>query len=101
MKKRTTYAGLINESFVDKEVTLKGWVQKRRDLGGVIFIDLRDREGFCQVVFNAQYIPEQMDEADHLRSEYVVEVTGTLKRRADEQVNPKIPTGEFELLATE
>lgn len=100
MKKRTTYAGLINESFVDKEVTLKGWVQKRRDLGGVIFIDLRDREGFCQVVFNAQYIPEQMDEADHLRSEYVVEVTGTLKRRADEQVNPKIPTGEFELLAT-
>ncbi|MBZ6526206.1 aspartate--tRNA ligase [Aerococcaceae bacterium DSM 111021] len=101
MKKRTTYAGLINESFVDQEVTLKGWVQKRRDLGGVIFIDIRDREGFCQVVFNAQYIPEQMDEADHLRSEFVVEVTGTLKRRADEQVNPKIPTGEFELLATE
>lgn len=101
MKKRTTYAGLINESFVDQEVTLKGWVQKRRDLGGVIFIDLRDREGFCQVVFNAQYIPNQMDEADHLRSEYVVEVTGTLKRRDPEQVNPKIPTGEFELLATE
>lgn len=101
MKKRTTYAGLINESFVDQEVTLKGWVQKRRDLGGVIFIDLRDREGFCQVVFNAQYIPEQMEEADHLRSEYVVEVTGTLKRRAADQVNPKIPTGGFELLATE
>lgn len=101
MNKRTIYAGRVNESLVDKEITLKGWVQKRRDLGGVIFIDLRDREGFTQVVFNAQNIPNQMDEADHLRSEYVVEVTGTLKRRAPEQVNPKIPTGEFELMATE
>ncbi|XJS11506.1 aspartate--tRNA ligase [Aerococcaceae bacterium WGS1372] len=101
MKKRTIYSGLVNESLVNEEITLKGWVQKRRDLGGVIFLDLRDREGFTQVVFNAQYIPEQMEEADHLRSEYVVEVTGTLQRRAPEQVNPKIPTGEFELMAKE
>lgn len=101
MRKRTIYSGLVNESLVNQEITLKGWVQKRRDLGGVIFIDLRDREGFTQVVFNAQHIPNQMDEADYLRSEYVVEVTGTLQRRAPEQVNPKIATGEFELMAKE
>ncbi|MBG9983207.1 aspartate--tRNA ligase [Aerococcaceae bacterium DSM 111020] len=100
MSERTIYAGLVNEELVGQEITLKGWVQKRRDLGGVIFIDLRDREGFCQVVFNRQYIPEQMEEADHLRSEYVIEVTGTLEKRDPESVNPKIPTGEVELVAT-
>lgn len=97
--KRTTYCGLINENLVDQTITLKGWVQRRRDLGGVIFIDLRDREGICQVVFNAENIPEQMDEADHLRSEYVIEVTGTLKKRTPDQVNPNIKTGEYELFA--
>ena len=100
MTKRTTYAGLVSEELVGQEVTLKGWVQKRRDLGGVIFIDLRDREGFCQVVFNRQNIEAQMDEADHLRSEYVIEVTGTLQKRDPESVNPKIPTGDVELMAT-
>ncbi len=100
MSKRTTYAGLVNEELVGQEITLKGWVQKRRDLGGVIFIDLRDREGFCQVVFNRQHIPEQMEEADHLRSEYVIKVTGILEQRDPESVNPKIPTGEVELVAT-
>ncbi|MBK0347202.1 aspartate--tRNA ligase [Aerococcaceae bacterium zg-ZJ1578] len=99
--KRTVYAGLVNDSLVGQEITLKGWVQKRRDLGGVIFIDLRDREGFCQVVFNAEYLtPEAMDTADHLRSEYVVEVTGVLNRRVQEQINPNIPTGHFELMAS-
>lgn len=101
MSNRTVYAGRVNEEFVDKVITLKGWVQKRRDLGGVIFIDLRDREGICQVVFNAQFIPNQMEEADHLRSEYVIEVTGELKRRDPEQINPKVKTGQFELVATE
>lgn len=100
MTKRTVYAGLVEEKYVGEEITLKGWVQKRRDLGGVIFIDLRDREGICQVVFNRQFIPKQMDEADHLRSEYVIEVTGVLNRRAPEQVNPKVTTGAFELMAT-
>lgn len=100
MSKRTTYAGLVDETLVGQEITLKGWVQKRRDLGGVIFIDLRDREGFCQVVFNRQNIEAQMDEADSLRSEYVVEVTGILQKRDPESVNPKIATGEVELMAT-
>lgn len=101
MTQRTVYNGLVSEEYVGQEITLKGWVQKRRDLGGVIFIDLRDREGFCQVVFDRQYIPDQMDEADHLRSEYVVEVTGKLRHRAEESINPKIPTGHFELVAHE
>ncbi|HFI0464457.1 TPA: aspartate--tRNA ligase [Streptococcus suis] len=100
MTQRTTYAGLVNEQYVGQTFTLKGWVQRRRDLGGVIFIDLRDREGFCQVVFNAQYLnPDQMQAADKLRSEYVVEVTGTLNRRVQAQINPNIPTGHFELMA--
>ncbi|WP_282919687.1 aspartate--tRNA ligase [Ignavigranum ruoffiae] len=99
MAKRTTYCGLVDEKWVGQEITLKGWVQKRRDLGGVIFIDLRDREGFCQVVFDKQYIPDQMDEADHLRSEFVIEVTGQLVHRSADQINPKIPTGKFELNA--
>lgn len=99
MDNRTTYCGLVSESMVDQEVTLKGWVQKRRDLGGVIFVDIRDREGFCQVVFNRQNIPNQMEEADRLRSEYVIEVTGMLRHRSPDQVNPKIETGSFELVA--
>lgn len=101
MKKRTTYAGLVGEEHVGETITLKGWVQKRRDLGGVIFTDLRDREGFTQVVFDRQYIPNQMDVADSLRSEYVVEVTGTLRHRAEDQINPKIKTGCYELVAEE
>lgn len=102
MKKRTIYAGLVSKELVGETITLKGWVQRRRDLGGVIFIDLRDREGFCQVVFNAENLSnEQMALADHLRTEYVVEVTGVLNERVDNQINPNIPTGHFELMATE
>ncbi len=102
MKKRTVYCGAVNESLVGKEVTLKGWVQKRRDLGGVIFVDLRDREGFCQIVFNAENLSrEDFNTADRLRSEYVIEITGTLDHRAADQVNPKIPTGKYEVYATE
>lgn len=101
MKQRTTYAGLVSEEHIGQRITLKGWVQKRRDLGGIIFIDLRDREGFAQVVFDRQYIPDQMDLADSLRNEYVVEVTGTLRHRAGDQINPKIKTGRYELMAEE
>lgn len=100
MTQRTVYAGKVNNALVNEKIVLKGWVQKRRDLGGVIFIDLRDREGFCQVVFNAENLTvEEMHQADRLRNEYVVEVSGTLQHRAPEQINPKIPTGEFELMA--
>ncbi|MGO4927692.1 aspartate--tRNA ligase [Fundicoccus sp. Sow4_D5] len=101
-KQRTVYCGLIEPSLVGQTITLKGWVQKRRDLGGVIFADLRDREGFCQVVFNAEYLSsDEMETADKLRSEYVIEVTGTLKEREATQINPKIPTGHYELFAEE
>ncbi|AXY25928.1 aspartate--tRNA ligase [Suicoccus acidiformans] len=100
MAKRTVYCGLIGEELVGQEIVLKGWVQRRRDLGGVIFIDLRDREGIAQVVFNAENLPaEQMEAADHLRSEFVVEVKGELVLRDEDQVNPKIPTGRYELMA--
>ncbi|MRJ46438.1 aspartate--tRNA ligase [Fundicoccus ignavus] len=99
-KQRTVYCGLVNDELVGQTITLKGWVQKRRDLGGVIFADVRDREGFCQVVFNAENLSaEEMEMADKLRSEYVVEVTGVLNERDGAQINPKIPTGRFELFA--
>lgn len=97
MAKRTTYCGLVNESYLDQKVTLKGWVQKRRDLGGLIFVDLRDREGECQVVFNNEYM--DITSAEQLRSEFVIEVTGILKERGADQMNPKQATGKYELVA--
>ncbi|MBG9980138.1 aspartate--tRNA ligase [Facklamia lactis] len=100
MAKRTVYCGLVNEELVGQQVTLKGWVQKRRDLGGVIFVDLRDREGICQVVFNAANLSsEDFHTADRLRSEYVIEITGKLDFRAEDQINPNIKTGKYEVYA--
>lgn len=100
MAKRTIYCGLVSEAQVDQTVTLKGWVQKRRDLGGVIFIDLRDREGIVQVVFNPEKDREAWEIADKCRSEFVIEVTGIVEHRAPEAVNPKMATGAFEIMAT-
>ncbi|MDH6365094.1 aspartyl-tRNA synthetase [Enterococcus sp. PF1-24] len=99
MAKRTTYCGLVAADLLEKEVTLKGWVQKRRDLGGVIFIDLRDREGIVQVVFNPELSKEAWEIADKCRSEYVIEITGKVIRRDAEAINPKMVTGEFEVMA--
>lgn len=101
MTKRTAYCGLVSSDQLDKIVTLKGWVQKRRDLGGVIFIDLRDREGIVQVVFNPKNSREAWETADKCRSEYVIEITGEVVHRDEEAVNPKMVTGEFEVMATE
>lgn len=101
MTKRTTYCGLISEERLGKIVTLKGWVQKRRDLGGVIFIDLRDREGIVQVVFNPKNSREAWAIADKCRSEYVIEITGEVIHRDDEAINPKMVTGKYEVMATE
>ena len=84
-----------------KEVTLKGWVQKRRDLGGVIFIDMRDREGIVQVVFNQENLGDNFPVAEKLRSEYVIEVHGTVVARAEGEVNPKLKNGDVEVMATE
>ncbi|HLR19787.1 MAG TPA: aspartate--tRNA ligase [Staphylococcus sp.] len=97
MSKRSTYCGLITESLLDQEVTLKGWVHNRRDLGGLIFVDLRDREGYVQIVFNPDFSAEALQVAETVRSEYVVEVKGLVKKRDPQTVNPKIETGQVEV----
>ncbi|KAA9301841.1 MULTISPECIES: aspartate--tRNA ligase [Aerococcus] len=96
--KRTTYCGNVSKDLVGQTVTLKGWVQKRRDLGGVIFVDLRDREGFVQVVFNVENLGDHFDQAEKLRSEYVIEVTGEVINRDADMVNPKIKNGDIEVM---
>ncbi|WP_086444866.1 aspartate--tRNA ligase [Candidatus Enterococcus lemimoniae] len=101
MAKRTVYCGEVSADLVGQVITLKGWVQKRRDLGGVIFIDLRDREGIAQVVFNPAHSKEAWEIADKCRSEYVIEITGELTYRDKEAINPKMKTGEFEVMATD
>ncbi|RAP27085.1 Aspartyl-tRNA synthetase [Brevibacillus laterosporus] len=98
---RSVYCGEVTKEHVEQEIILNGWVQKRRDLGGVIFIDLRDRTGICQVVFNPEVNKEAWEKADRVRSEYVLSVKGKLVHRGPEAVNPKIKTGEYEMLATE
>lgn len=100
MSKRTTYCGLVTEAFLGQEITLKGWVNNRRDLGGLIFVDLRDREGIVQVVFNPAFSEEALKIAETVRSEYVVEVQGTVTKRDPETVNPKIKTGQIEVQVT-
>ena len=101
MATRTLYCGQVSNETIGQTVTLKGWVQKRRDLGGVIFIDLRDREGFVQVVFNPEVSKEAWAIADKCRSEYVIEVTGEVIARAPEAVNPKIVTGGVEVMISD
>ena len=101
MAKRTVYCGRVSEEHLGQKVTLKGWVQKRRDLGGVIFIDLRDREGIVQVVFNPELSKEAWEIADTCRSEYVLEVTGEVINRAPEAINPKMVTGKYEIMIDE
>ncbi|HDJ2887612.1 TPA: aspartate--tRNA ligase [Staphylococcus aureus] len=100
MSKRTTYCGLVTKAFLGQEITLKGWVNNRRDLGGLIFVDLRDREGIVQVVFNPAFSEEALKIAETVRSEYVVEVQGTVTKRDPETVNPKIKTGQVEVQVT-
>ena len=98
MAKRTVYNGRVTKEYLGQKVTLKGWVQKRRDLGGVIFIDLRDREGLVQVVFNPELSKEAWEVADTCRSEYVIEVYGEVIERVPEAINPKMKTGEVEVM---
>ena len=96
---RTDYCGNIDSSYIGQEVTLCGWVNKRRDLGGVIFIDLRDREGIVQVVFDPD-LPDVLDIANTLRSEFCVKLTGKVRGRPEGQVNKDMRTGEIEILGT-
>jgi aspartyl-tRNA synthetase len=99
--KRTDYCGDLKKEDVDREVTLLGWVQRRRDLGGLIFVELRDRQGMVQVVFNPEVSPEAHEKAQFLRSEYVVGIKGTVVKRPEGTVNPKLNTGEIEVIAKE
>lgn len=101
MDNRTTYCGLVTESYIGQEIILKGWVQKRRDLGGLIFIDLRDREGVVQIVFNPDFSKEALAVAETIRSEYVIEVHGKVTMRDEAVINPKIKTGKVEVQVSE
>ncbi|GAB1259000.1 aspartate--tRNA ligase [Aurantivibrio plasticivorans] len=97
---RTDYCGVIDTAFIDREVTLCGWVDRRRDHGGVIFIDLRDREGIVQVVFDPD-ANEHFELADKVRSEYVLQVTGKVRARSESTVNPNMRTGAIEVYGTQ
>src|SRR3954464_8150528 len=97
---RTHYCGALSSALVGREVALCGWAHRRRDHGGVIFVDLRDREGLAQVVFN----PERKDAfaiAERIRNEYVLKITGSLRRRPEGSTNPDLHSGEVELVASE
>jgi len=96
--KRTKYAGELRAADADKDVVLMGWVQRRRDLGALIFIDLRDRAGIAQIVFNGLHNPSAHAKAEQLRSEFVVAVEGRVVRR--QKANPEIATGEVEVAAS-
>jgi aspartyl-tRNA synthetase len=96
--KRTNYCGALRASDADKDVVLMGWVQRRRDLGQLIFIDLRDRAGIAQIVFNNELHPEAHAKAEELRSEFVVAVEGRVVRR--QKSNPELSSGEVEVIAT-
>jgi aspartyl-tRNA synthetase len=99
--KRTDYCGELSRKDVDREVILLGWVQRRRDLGGLIFVEVRDRQGIVQVVFNGEVNPEAHEKAQTLRSEYVVGVIGKVSVRPEGTLNPKLKTGEIEVAAKE
>jgi aspartyl-tRNA synthetase len=98
-RKRTHTCGQLRPADIGKTVTLNGWVQVRRDLGGVIFIDVRDRWGKTQVVFNPSRNPSAHTAAEALRGEYVISVTGIVERRPEGTANPELPTGEIDILA--
>ncbi|KZY46466.1 aspartate--tRNA ligase [Pseudoalteromonas shioyasakiensis] len=96
---RSIYCGQLNKSHVDQEVELCGWINKRRDLGGLIFVDLRDREGLVQVVFDPE-VEGLMDTANKLRQEFCVQLKGVVRARPESQVNKDMATGEVEILGT-
>lgn len=98
---RTHYCGAVREADLNQVVTLNGWVDRRRDHGGVIFVDLRDRTGIVQIVSDPERTPATYPLADSLRNEYVVQVKGRVTERPEESLNPKLPTGMVEIYADE
>ena len=100
-RKRTHYCGAVRAQDIDQEVVLMGWAHRRRDHGGVIFVDLRDREGLVQIVFNPETSPVAHEEAGRIRSEFVLAIIGTVRRRPEGMKNADIATGEVEIMVTE
>ena len=94
---RSDYCGKLNSSYIDQKVELYGWVHRRRDHGGVIFIDLRDREGITQIVFDPDRA-EPFAIADAVRNEFVIQISGKVRRRPEGTINSDMPTGEVEIL---
>lgn len=101
MMYKTHHCGKLTTANIGETVTLNGWVQRRRDLGGVLFVDLRDRSGLMQAVFNPEFSQAAHDIADRVRNEYVIAVRGTVVERDAETVNPNLPTGQIEVRVTE
>lgn len=99
--KRSVYCGKVDKNFLEKEITLVGWVNKRRDLGNLIFIDLRDNTGIMQLVLNPENSQKIIDTTKEIRSEFVLSVKGKVVKRSLESINKKMKTGEFELIVSE
>ena len=95
--KRTHYCGVLRDEHIGSKVVLKGWVQRKRNLGGLIFVDLRDREGIAQIVFDTDVSQEAFDLAETLRGEFVIEIEGVVRLR--ESINTTITTGRIEVFA--
>src|SRR5690625_2115166 len=98
---KRSLAGTLREKHIDETVLLKGWVDKRRDLGGLIFVDLRDKSGAIQVVFNPDYSQAALEIAETIRSEFVIEIKGQVIKRDETTVNAAMKTGTIEVLATD
>jgi len=99
--KRTHNCSQLTAKDIGKEVVLMGWVQRRRDHGGVIFVDLRDREGITQVVFNPEFDKETHQKANSIRNEFVLAARGTVAARPEGMINPNLKTGEIDVMASE
>ena len=98
---RSCGCGIVTKEDCGKELTLAGWVNTRRDHGGLIFIDLRDRSGIVQIVMSPQYGEEAFHKAEDVRSEYVLVVKGVVRERSADTINPKMATGEVEVVVSE